>query len=263
MKLTKFMCVMLSGIVFCGFISGCKIKKAEDVIDSDSSSVEVDGSDETEESQLYYDIGDEVETEDFTFCVNSIKNFHDADYFYVVCDVTYTNNTDASVYVSIGDSISGYLDNQKAIEQNYVDYPWVVDNNLLFRSISINPGRSFNGLIVYLSYKEWNRVEIQCGDVIVAAEIDDTEYIELFPNTTETTIVSETEATTPTPTPTTEPVIPSETTMGYIVDVQSRTFHIPFCDELMNVPVENQITIEGNHSSMVNDEYVPCEVCGS
>lgn len=258
MKLAKLACVLLSGVVFCGFVSGCKIKTADDVVETELSG------EETEESQLYYEVGDEIETDEFTFCVNSIKNFQDADYFYVVCDVTYTNNTDKEVYVTIGDKISGYLDNQKATEQNYVDYPWVVDNNLLFKSTHINPGRSYSGLIVYMSYKDWDLIEVQCEDIIVAAEKEDTEYIELYPNATETTVVSESEETTtaaPTPVPETTP--PTETMIGYIVDVQSNTFHIPFCDELMNVPVEDQITVDGNHDSMTADGYIPCDVCGS
>lgn len=257
MKNRKIIAVALSCVFLFGTAS-CSFKKASDV-------TETEVTEETSESEPeYYEIGDLIETDNYSFVVNGIRNFNDSDYWYAVIDFTFTNNTEESVRIDNRSTIQGYLDNQRATEVRYPEFPWIVNENLLFDSANVNPGRSISGFIVYVVYRDWDRIEIQCYDSIVAADKDDTEYVELYPEEVVESLVPEatTAATTtepsPTPTPAPEPEYES-----YIVDTETNTFHVPFCPALADVPSENQIIQNGNHDSMVNNGYVPCEECHS
>ncbi len=216
-------------------MSGC-FKTEEDVIAEESANMSA----ETEE---YHSVGETISTDSFDFTVRSIKYYVEDGAYFILADVTYTNKTSEKVNLEAS-SIMCYLDNEMAQQVTYSDTDYV-DTNLMLNNSNINPGRTKSGLILYVSYRDWNAVEIQCNDVIVRSSMVLCESITTSSKSSgETAETSETDA---------EPL--------FIIDTSSGTFHRPECPQINSIGIAHLAESHNTAEVLISGGAAPCEVC--
>ena len=176
--------------------SACSVKSAKEVNEEANQS--------TTETAAFYNIGEKVNGDGYEFTVHNIRRYDEGGtgHCYILVNVTYTNTSSEKVTVNTNSDILCYLDNEQAEMVAYYDNPDVINDNLLFgNSVQINPGRSKTGDIVYVFYRSWNSIEIQCKDLLVSGTYRDVDDI----------IIEETVPPTATPTPRPTPIETSTT----------------------------------------------------
>lgn len=270
-KLLKIMLGVLSVSVF---LAGCSVKTESELKDETQKTVETgetkdqesddDSSKkkETEESeeqvptetekiqQERYGIGDTITSSDYEITLNSVETYPDnkVDGWVIIVNLTYTNLTDDQTTFKPSKLFKCYLDNEKATNRPaWYDQDIINQHLILDVELTVDSGRSITGYVLYMTYVDWEEMELQIDDNIFFAVNDEVTVLQ---------VIEPTQEPTPTPLPTPVPEFPAYTTNS-----ADNTVHKTGCQELTVADPNDLSMTDDPLDSLYEEGYAPCPIC--
>lgn len=239
----RIIAIVLNTVLICSLVA-CNIADNPDSTDETKTTHS-----STEPTETTIGVGEEVERDGYTVCVNGIDTFKNEKNNYVIVEITIKNTSSEPLKINISSDIKLYLDNERA---TYVSDPNVSDeiinHNLFLSDTTIDSTRQVTGYVAYKYYKPFNDIEVECPNVVVHANTEDigeelaptstpiptetTEAIEIA--TTEETITDTPTATTTSPNGTPED---ASDMIPIVFDGEYGIFHNEFYKPECNVPL--------------------------